>query len=46
MSIDALPVFLLDLFWTPLLYLAGGIWCFCMVFALWGAFNHIFSKSE
>lgn len=47
MSLDALPVFLVSVFWTPFLYLAGAIWVVCMVYAIWGAFNHIYSnKSE
>jgi hypothetical protein len=45
MSIDALPVFLLDLFWTPLLYVGGVMWCIGMAFALLWAWRHV-SKSD
>lgn len=44
MSIDALPEFLIDVLWNPLLYVGGLLWCISMVVGLLGAFRHI-SKS-
>lgn len=44
MSIDALPEFLIDALWTPLLYVGGLLWCMSMVVGLLGAVRRI-SKS-
>lgn len=41
MSLDALPEFLISVFWTPLLIIGGLMWCFAMGFALLSALHHM-----